>query len=171
MVKVFRMRAKGKRRPLSSLVVEGRLGLSSLSADRDADGENSTTSSLSSRTELSATPTSRWLVGNLVDTVKEECQPSIASTSENIDENVGDPVLAMVVYKPNHHPSLLDAFQIWSKFCRLNWVEAQCVWYNVNMLSFILPKHNRSVVRGILVEIKGDGFVDRVKSGCCVVCW
>ena len=113
MVKVFRMRAKGKRRPLSSLVVEGRLGLSSLSADRDADGENSTTSSLSSRTELSATPTSRCLVGKIV---KEECQPSIASTSENVDENVGDPVLAMVVYKPNH-PSLLDAFQIWSKFC------------------------------------------------------
>ena len=165
MVKVFRMRAKGKRRPLSSLVVEGRLGLSSLSADRDADGENSTTSSLSSRTELSATPTSRCLVGKIV---KEECQPSIASTSENIDENVGDPVLAMVVYKPNHHPSLLDAFQIWSKFCIPK--STLSILYSFNMRSFILPKLFLSVIRGCLAKIERDGFVSRFKPGCCILC-
>ena len=114
MVKVFRMRAKGKKRPPSSLVVEREFGLSTICSSQDADAEVSITSSLSSRTDLSTTPTSRCLLGKIVDTVKEERSPSIAST-EDSDGSVEDPVLSIVVYEPPPVPSLPDSFQIWSK--------------------------------------------------------
>ena len=120
MVKVFRMRAKkGKKsRPPTTLVVEREHGLSTLSFDPDADGDNSVTSSLSSRTELSTTPTSRCLVDKIV-TVQEECSSSTASTDIPDNRKVEDPVLAIVVYEPPPHPSLPDAFQMWSKSLNL----------------------------------------------------